>query len=319
MQDPLPEPCLFGYWRSSAAYRVRITLNLKRIAARHVSVRLQLGEQESDEHRARNPAGLVPVWRDPDGFTLAQSLAIIDYLDEIYPDPPLLPNDPRQKALCREIAYTIACDIHPVNNLRVNQYLKHAYHADADAQTALQQHWIATGFAALDAMLAVSRQPGRYCHGDQPTLADICLDPHNTDPSRISARIIRANAEQLSKVTINVENTNHEPETVSLFLMRFLFTMFAQSIELLPLYSFCDVLKKCVDYPSLLSHRVDHLCADVLAAVTEIDRDLQQLIAAFVRGSRTIEAPATEPNVMGAEPEHTPSDDEEAEEMAGAQ
>jgi glutathione S-transferase len=82
MQDPLPEPCLYGYWRSSAAYRVRIALNLKRITARQVSVQLQLGEQTSDEHRARNPAGLVPVWRDPDGFTLSQSLAIIDYLDD---------------------------------------------------------------------------------------------------------------------------------------------------------------------------------------------------------------------------------------------
>jgi len=175
MQDPLPEPCLFGYWRSSAAYRVRITLNLKRIAARHVSVRLQLGEQESDEHRARNPAGLVPVWRDPDGFTLAQSLAIIDYLDEIYPDPPLLPNDPRQKALCREIAYTIACDIHPIGNLRVLEKLTADYGAGAGARAAWNRHWIGIGFGAIEARLAAIA--GRHAVGDQITLADICLVP----------------------------------------------------------------------------------------------------------------------------------------------
>ena len=123
MQDPRPEPCLYDYWRSSAAYRVRIALNLKRITAKHIPVDLRAGEQTSAEHRARNPAGLVPVWREADGFTLAQSLAIIEYLDEIYPDPPLLPNEPRRKAVCREIAYTIACDIHPVGNLRVLEKL----------------------------------------------------------------------------------------------------------------------------------------------------------------------------------------------------
>ena len=175
MQDPLPEPCLFGYWRSSAAYRVRIARNLKRITARQVSVHLQLGEQTRDEHRARNPTGLVPVWRDPDGFTLAQSLAIIDYLDEIYPDPPLLPNDPRQKALCREIAYTIACDIHPLGNLRVLEKLTVDYGAGADARAAWNRHWIGIGFGAIEARLAAIA--GRHAVGDQITLADICLVP----------------------------------------------------------------------------------------------------------------------------------------------
>ncbi|MGI8569067.1 MAG: maleylacetoacetate isomerase [Methylocella sp.] len=175
MQDPLPEPCLFGYWRSSAAYRVRIALNLKRITARQVSVQLQLGEQTSDEHRARNPAGLVPVWRDADGFTLAQSLAIIDYLDEIYPNPPLLPNEPRQKAICREIAYTIACDIHPLGNLRVLEKLAADYGAGAGARAAWNRHWIGTGFCAIEARLAAIA--GRHAAGDQITLADICLVP----------------------------------------------------------------------------------------------------------------------------------------------
>jgi maleylacetoacetate isomerase len=175
MQDPLPEPCLFGYWRSSAAYRVRIALNLKRITARQVSVQLQLGEQTSDEHRARNPAGLVPVWRDPDGFTLAQSLAIIDYLDEMYPDPPLLPDDPRQKAVCREIAYTIACDIHPIGNLRVLEKLTADCGAGAGARAAWNRHWIGTGFGAIEARLAAIA--GRHAVGDQITVADICLVP----------------------------------------------------------------------------------------------------------------------------------------------
>jgi maleylacetoacetate isomerase len=174
MQDPLPEPCLFGYWRSSAVYRVRIALNLKRITARQVSVQLQLGEQTRGEHRARNPAGLVPVWRDPDGFTLAQSLAIIEYLDEIYPDPPLLPDNPRQTALCREIAYTIACDIHPIGNLRVLEKLAD-YGAGASARAAWNRHWIGTGFGAIEARLAAIA--GRHAAGDQITLADICLVP----------------------------------------------------------------------------------------------------------------------------------------------
>jgi len=175
MQDPLPEPCLYGYWRSSAAYRVRIALNLKRITARQVSVQLQLGEQTRDEHRARNPATLVPVWREADGFTLAQSLAIIDYLDEIYPDPPFLPNDPRQKAVCREIAYTVACDIHPIGNLRVLEKLTADYGAGASARAAWNRHWIGIGFGALEARLAAIA--GRHAVGDQVTLADICLVP----------------------------------------------------------------------------------------------------------------------------------------------
>jgi maleylpyruvate isomerase len=175
MQDPLPEACLFDYWRSSAAYRVRIALNLKQINPRQVSVQLPLGEQTRDEHRARNPAGLVPVWREADGFTLAQSLAIIDYLDEIYPDPPLLPNDPRQKAVCREIAYTIACDIHPIGNLRVLEKLTADYGAGPGARAAWNWHWIGIGFGAIEARLATIA--GRHSAGDQVTLADICLVP----------------------------------------------------------------------------------------------------------------------------------------------
>ena len=175
MQDPLPEPVLYGYWRSSAAYRVRIALNFKQITATQVSVQLQSGEQRSDKHRARNPAGLIPVWREADGFTLAQSLAIIEYLDEIYPYPPLLPIDPRQKALCREIAFAIACDIHPIGNLRVLEKLAADHGASAGAWAPWNRHWIGIGFRAIEARLAATA--GRHAVGDEITLADICLVP----------------------------------------------------------------------------------------------------------------------------------------------
>jgi maleylacetoacetate isomerase len=176
MQDPLPaDPCLYGYWRSSAAYRVRIALNVKRVTARHIAVQLQAGEQRSVEHRARNPAGLVPVWRERDGFTLAQSLAIIEYLDEIYPEPPLLPADLRRRAVCREIAYTIACDIHPVGNLRVLEKLTADYGASAETRAAWNIHWMALGFDAIETCLRSTA--GRHAVGDTISLADICLVP----------------------------------------------------------------------------------------------------------------------------------------------
>ncbi len=176
MQIQLPlEPCLFGYWRSSAAYRVRIALNLKQVTAKHIAVALDKGAQTSESYRAQNPAGLVPFWREPDGFSLAQSLAIIAYLDETYPDPPLLPAEARQRAFCREIAYTIACDIHPIGNLRVFQKLAADYGAAAESPAAWNRHWIAAGFDAIEARL--NSTAGRYAIGDRISLADVCLVP----------------------------------------------------------------------------------------------------------------------------------------------
>jgi maleylpyruvate isomerase len=175
MQDLPLEPSLFGYWRSSAAYRVRIALNLKGITAKQIPVQLQRGEQQSADYRALNPAGLVPLWREADGFTLSQSLAIIEYLDEKFPEPPLLPDDLRQKALCREIAYTIACDIHPVGNLRILEKLTADYGADLAARAAWNRHWIGIGFEAIEARLAAAS--GRHAAGDTISLADICLVP----------------------------------------------------------------------------------------------------------------------------------------------
>jgi maleylpyruvate isomerase len=150
-------------------------LNLKRITAEQVPVQLQEGKQKSADYRLLNPAGLVPLWREPDGFTLAQSLAIIEYLDEKFPDPPLLPGDLKHKARCREIAYAIACDIHPVNNLRVLDKLTADYNAGKEARAAWMRHWIATGFDAIETRLAETA--GLHSVGERISLADICLVP----------------------------------------------------------------------------------------------------------------------------------------------
>jgi maleylpyruvate isomerase len=166
---------LYGYFRSSAAYRVRIALNLKGLATEQAFVHLREGEQRSASHRALNPLGLVPVWRETSGFTLCQSLAIIDYLDETYPQPPLLPADARVRAHAREIALTVACDIHPIGSLRVLDKLSADYGSDAEARAAWNRHWIAMGFAAIEARLAETARA--YAVGETPTLADICIVP----------------------------------------------------------------------------------------------------------------------------------------------
>jgi maleylpyruvate isomerase len=178
-----PDPNLYGYWRSSASYRVRIALNLKGVSAHSRYVHLRKGEQKSESYRALNPAGLVPAWREADGFTLAQSLAIIEYLDELHPDPPLLPGDPRQRAVCREIAYAIACDIHPLGNSGVLEKLAADFGADAEARAAWSRHWIGRGFAAIEARLGGSG--GRYSVGDRITLADVCLAPQVYNARRV--------------------------------------------------------------------------------------------------------------------------------------
>jgi maleylpyruvate isomerase len=189
---------LIGYFRSSAAYRVRIALNLKGQVAEHAFVHLRKGEQSGPAHRALNPAGLVPVWCEPEGFTLSQSLAIIEYLDEIFPEPPLLPREPRRRAVAREIAFSIACDIHPVGNLRVLEKLSSDYDADAEARAAWNRHWIAISFGAIEARLAESA--GVYAVGDFPTLADVCLAPQVYNARRFAfdlkpfPRIVAADA-----------------------------------------------------------------------------------------------------------------------------
>ena len=168
---------LYTYFRSSAAYRVRIALGLKGLAYEAVPVHLLRhgGEQRQAPYLAINPAGLVPAL-DDDGL-LTQSMAIIEYLDETHPQVPLLPADARGRARVRALAQMVACDIHPIGNLRVLRYLAHTLGVADDARQAWSQHWIAEGFAAIEALLASSPDTGRFCHGDTPTLADCCLVP----------------------------------------------------------------------------------------------------------------------------------------------
>lgn len=178
---------LHGYFRSSAAFRVRIALNYKQLTYQSIPVHLLRdgGEQHSASFRQRNPARLVPVLEDGP-LTLTQSLAIIEYLEEMHPTPALLPRDAAGRARVRALALTIACDIHPLNNLRVMRYLKAPLEVDDARRDQWSRHWIALGFATLEAMLA---QPGRsrdYCYGDAPTLADCCLIPQVFNAQRVS-------------------------------------------------------------------------------------------------------------------------------------
>ncbi|EWG99715.1 maleylacetoacetate isomerase [Halomonas sp. BC04] len=168
---------LYGYFRSSAAYRVRIALNLKGLAYDQGLVNLVKGEQRGQENLARNPQGLVPVLKTDDGTQLTQSLAICEYLEERYPEPPLLPIDPADRARVRALAQLVACEIHPLNNLKVLKYLVHELKLDEEAKLAWYRHWITEGFTALEAMLAREAGTGDFCHGDTPTLADLCLVP----------------------------------------------------------------------------------------------------------------------------------------------
>ena len=167
---------LHGYFRSSAAFRVRIALALKGISAQARFVRLLDGEQREPEYRARNPQALVPALEDGPAV-LTQSLAIIEYLDETHPEPPLLPADPHDRAWVRAVALAIACEIHPLNNLRVLEYLKQVLRLGEPAVEAWYRHWIAEGFAPIEAMLAARPGRGPFCLGATPTLADVCLVP----------------------------------------------------------------------------------------------------------------------------------------------
>jgi maleylacetoacetate isomerase len=171
-------PRLYTYFRSSAAYRVRIALNLKGIAYEAIPVHLLRGggEQHSARFIELNPAGLLPVLQEGP-VALAQSLAIIEYLEEQHPAPPLLPRSPMERARVRAFALGIACDIHPLNNLRVMQYLGSKLAADEAARNMWSRHWIELGFAALEPLLVADGAAGRFCYGDTPTLADCCLVP----------------------------------------------------------------------------------------------------------------------------------------------
>ena len=169
---------LYTYFRSSAAYRVRIALNLKGLKAdyRYVHLVKDGGQQHKPEYLALNPQGLVPALVDH-GQVLTQSLAIIEYLEETHPQPPLLPKDAMGRARVRALAQVVACDIHPLNNSRLLKYLERELHADETARNTWYRYWVVEGFMALEKLLAGNSRTGKFCHGDQPTLADICLVP----------------------------------------------------------------------------------------------------------------------------------------------
>lgn len=167
---------LYTYFRSSAAYRVRIALALKGIAYESEFVHLREGRQHDGGYAALNPQRFVPTLIDGP-HVLTQSLAQIEYLDETHPAPPLLPDDPPGRARVRALALAIACEIHPLNNLRVLKHLGSALGLSEDSRNGWYRHWVAEGFGPLERMLAESGATGRFCHGDRPGLADICLVP----------------------------------------------------------------------------------------------------------------------------------------------
>ena len=178
---------LYDYFRSSAAYRVRIALNLKGIEPdERTFVHLRMGNQRAQDYLALNPQGLVPALAVDDGPVLTQSLAIIEYLDETHPEPPLLPKAPRERARVRAIALSIACEIHPLNNLRVLNYLLGTMGVSREQKDGWYRYWIDVGFEALEKSLAHDPATGRYCHGERPTLADICLVPQIANARRFS-------------------------------------------------------------------------------------------------------------------------------------
>ena len=167
---------LYTYFRSSAAFRVRIALNLKGLAYEPAFVHLARGEHRAPGYGAVNPQALVPTLEDS-GRLLTQSLAIIEYLDETHPGFPLLPTDAPGRARVRSLAMLIACEIHPLNNLRVLQHLRRALGQNEEQVNGWYHHWISDGLARFEADLANSPGSGRYCHGDAPTMADCCLVP----------------------------------------------------------------------------------------------------------------------------------------------
>jgi maleylacetoacetate isomerase len=172
------ELTLYDYWRSSACFRVRIALNLKGLAYATKPVHLldNGGEQHAPAHRELNPQESVPVLVDGQRV-IRQSMAIIEYLDEAHQDRPLLPSMPRDRAHVRGLAQLIACDVHPLNNLRVMQYLERELGADQAARERWTRHWIELGFKAFEAILVGDAATGEFCHGDTPGLADACLVP----------------------------------------------------------------------------------------------------------------------------------------------
>ncbi len=183
---------LYSFFRSSASYRVRIALNLKGLSYEQAPIHLRRGggEQLAPAYKAINPQGLVPTL-EIDGRFFTQSLAIMEYLEEKHPHPPLLPADAADRALVRSMALVIACEVHPIQNLRVLNYVKQHYHQTDEQVNRWAQHWIDLGLSALEQMISAQSKRGRFCFGDAPTLADVCLIPQLGNARRYGSDLSR--------------------------------------------------------------------------------------------------------------------------------
>ena len=183
---------LYNYYRSSAAYRVRIALNLKGLKWQHVGVHLLKGQHRAEPYLAINPAGLVPTFVDDDGAVLTQSLAIIEYLDEIKTGTmPMLPPGALDRAYVRALSLSLACDAHPLNNVRVLNYLSNVLNVTQEQKDAWVTHWITTGLAAFEQMLEHSDKSGEFCFDDMPTMADCVLVPQVFSARRFNVDVAK--------------------------------------------------------------------------------------------------------------------------------
>lgn len=180
---------LYTYFRSSAAYRVRIALNLKGLDYTQKPINLVTGEQRSAEYLLINPSGLVPTLICEDGTPLSESLAICEYLEEKFPDPPILPAGSLARARVRALANLVACDIHPLNNLRVLNYLSGELCVEAEQKSAWYQHWITSGFSALESQLSGNSETEKFCHANKPSIADIALVPQVYNARRFNCSL----------------------------------------------------------------------------------------------------------------------------------
>ena len=217
---PAESITLHSYWRSSAAYRVRIGLGLKGLAyeTRPVHLVRDGGEQHGEAYRALNPQGLVPLLEHA-GQRISQSLAILEFLEECWPKAaPLLPADAAGRARVRALALMVACDIHPLNNLRVLQYLKREAGMEQPGVDAWMRHWMQSGFEAMEATLAASPDTGAFCHGDTPTVADCCLVPQLYNARRFDVdlspypRLVAIEAHCLALPAFDAARPENQPD-----------------------------------------------------------------------------------------------------------
>lgn len=214
---------LYGYFRSSAAYRARIALNLKGLKYEYAAVNLAKDEAGGDEYRRINPQAIVPALQDDagdDGIIVPQSMAICEYLEERFPTPPILPRDPAGRARVRAITLNIACEIHPLANRRTQVYLGERFKLGENELGEWCRHWIGLNFAALEEMLKDSRATGRFCHGDAPTMADIFLVPQIFNAGRVKLDLApyptlgRVNEECLKLEAFAAAHPERQPDAV---------------------------------------------------------------------------------------------------------